>query len=82
MSENELRWEAIKGCDVRAAGTFVYGRMEEGTYHSPICRRRPDERAEVLFFDSAEAAREAGFKPCGECYPDQAGWLVGACRWM
>jgi len=82
MSADEMRWNAIQRCDVRAAGTFVYGRVAEGTYHSPICRRRPRYRAEIMFFDTAEIAREAGWTPCSECHPDQAGWLVAASRWM
>uniref|UniRef100_UPI0034E0CA67 Ada metal-binding domain-containing protein n=1 Tax=Meridianimarinicoccus zhengii TaxID=2056810 RepID=UPI0034E0CA67 len=56
--------------------------MAEGTYHSPICRRPPRDRAEVVFFATAEAAHEAGWTPCSECYPDQASWLVAASRWM
>ena len=75
VSLDECRWNAIQRCDVRAAGTFVYGRVSEGSYHSPICRQRPGDREEVVFFDTAEAASEAGLTPCSQCYPDQAGWL-------
>lgn len=82
MSKDDLRWQAIEVCDERAAGTFVYGRGTDGFYHSPICRTRPPSRAGIQFFDTPETAREHGFKACSECYPDQAGWLVGACRWM
>lgn len=80
--KNDLRWQAVESCDVRAAGRFVYGRKADGLYHSPICRQRPVQREGIAFFDTSDAAREQGFKPCGECYPDQAEWLVGACRWM
>jgi len=82
VSLDECRWNAIQRCDVRAAGTFVYGRVSEGSYHSPICRQRPGDREEVVFFDTAEAASEAGLTPCSQCYPDQAGWLVAASGWM
>lgn len=82
MSNDDLRWKAIEACDVRTAGTFVYSRDADGLYHSPLCRLRPANRAGIQFFDTPEAARENGFTACRECYPDQAGWLVGASRWM
>lgn len=81
MSIDDLRWRAIEVCDVKAAGTFVYGQDSNGTYHSPICRIRP-HRDGIRFFDTPEAAREQGFSACNGCYPDQAGWLAGASRWM
>ncbi|MFA5539594.1 MAG: Ada metal-binding domain-containing protein [Gemmobacter sp.] len=83
MTDTEdLRWQAVENCDVRAAGCFVFGRHATGVYCSPLCRIRPVRRGDVTFFDTPEAAREAGFQSCGECYPDQAGWLAGASRWM
>lgn len=82
MRNNDLRWKAIEVCDVRAAGTFVYACGADSLYHSPICRLRPTDRAGIQFFDTPEKARENGFTACLECYPDQAGWLVGASRWM
>ncbi|WP_111429860.1 Ada metal-binding domain-containing protein [Rhodobacteraceae bacterium DSL-40] len=81
MCDDESRWRAIETCDVKAAGTFVYGRDADRIYHSPICRTRP-ERDGVRFFDTPEAARQQGFTPCKDCYPDQAAWLAGASRWM
>ena len=81
MSIDDQRWRAIEVCDVKAAGSFVYARDSEGVYHSPICRNRP-HRDGIRFFDTSEAARQQGFKACNDCYPDQAGWLAGASRWM
>jgi methylphosphotriester-DNA--protein-cysteine methyltransferase len=82
LSNDELRWHAIEVCDVKAAGTFVYGRDCDGIYHSPVCRHRPAIRDGIRFFDTPQAAQRQGFKACNDCYPDQAGWLVGASRWM
>lgn len=79
---DDLRWQAVAAGDMRAAGRFVYGRAADGTYHSPICRQRPADRDGITFFDTAAAARADGFTPCADCHPDQAGWLVGAGRWM
>lgn len=81
MSIDDERWHAIEACDVKAAGTFVYGSENDGNYHSPICRNRP-HRNEVRFFDTPEKARHEGFRACNDCYPDQAAWLAGASRWM
>lgn len=81
MSIIDERWQAIEAGDVKAAGTFVYGRECDQIYHSPICRHRP-QRDGVRYFDTPEAAQQQGFKACGDCYPDQATWLVAAGRWM
>lgn len=80
--ENDLRWQVVESGDVRAAGCFVYRREADDFYHSPICRLRPVERADIVFLDTPDAAREQGFKPCGECCPEHAEWLAGASRWM
>lgn len=82
MTNDDPRWRAIELCDVCAAGTFVYSRTPDGAYHSPMCRNRPASRDGIRFFDTPEAARQQGLTACHDCHPDQAEWLVGACRWM
>ena len=82
MNNEAARWHAIKTCDVKAAGTFIYGRDSDRIYHSPICRNRPANRDDLKFFDTPGAARKQGFRACDDCYPDQTGWLIGASRWM
>lgn len=81
LTEDE-RWEAITNCEVRSAGRFVYGLKKCSLYHSPICRRRPNSRCEVVFYDEPSVARSQGREQCPECYPDQAEWLAGASRWV
>ncbi|WP_158617385.1 Ada metal-binding domain-containing protein [Falsigemmobacter faecalis] len=82
MSNENSRWLAIETCDGKAAGTFVYGRDSDKIYHSPICRTRPTNCDDLKFFDTPDGARQQGFRVCDDCYPDQAGWLVGASRWV
>lgn len=74
MSINDERWRAIEACDVKAAGTFLYGRDSDQIYRSPICRNQ-SQRDDVRFFDTPEAAWEQGFRTCCDCYPDQVAWL-------
>lgn len=81
MSLDDQRWRAIEFWDVKAVGTFVYGRDSDRIYHSLLCRSRP-HRDGLRFFDTPDAARQDGYKACEACYPDQAEWLVGASRWM
>lgn len=41
----------------------------------------PQNRNDLKFFDTKDAAQQQGGKACEDCSPDQAGWLVGASRW-
>lgn len=81
MDRDDLRWQAIVNCDVRAAGTFVYGRSAGGLY-PPLCRSRSAGQAGIVSFDTPTAAQAQSYRACGECHPDQVGWLVEASCWM
>src|SRR4029077_8872391 len=39
-------------------------------YCRPICPARTPKRENVLFYPSAAAAQEAGFRPCLRCRPE------------
>ena len=58
------RWQAIGN---RQAGPFFYGVVTTGIYCSPTCPSRRPNRENVVFFDLAEEAVAAGFRPCKRC---------------
>jgi AraC family transcriptional regulator of adaptative response/methylated-DNA-[protein]-cysteine methyltransferase len=68
-SNEQARWEALVRRDRRADGAFVYGVVTTGVYCRPACSSRQPNRENVRFFDTAEEAEDAGFRPCKRCNP-------------
>ncbi len=67
----DSRWAAVLARDAQAQ--FIYAVRSTGIYCRPACpsrRARPDN---VVFFETAQAARAAGFRACRRCDPDGAG---------
>lgn len=67
---DDQRWLAVSSRDGRADEAFVYSVSTTGVYSRPSCVSRPARRENVVFFDTAEQARRAGFRPCRRCRPD------------
>jgi AraC family transcriptional regulator of adaptative response/methylated-DNA-[protein]-cysteine methyltransferase len=63
-------WNAVVGHDKGADGLFVYGVRSTGVYCRPSCPSRRPRRDRVAFFETAAAARKAGFRACLRCTPD------------
>jgi len=80
----EQRWQAVRGRDAAADGTFYYAVRTTGVYCRPSCAARPARRENVSFHDTRQAAEHAGFRPCKRCRPDgpsvreQQGALIAA----
>lgn len=51
-------------------GRFFTGVLTTGIYCLPSCKARKPKQENVRFFPSCEAAREAGFRACRKCHPD------------
>ncbi|WP_210200172.1 Ada metal-binding domain-containing protein [Rhizobium sp. TH135] len=66
-----IRWNAILTRDRSMDGRFVYGTLSTGIYCRPSCASRPARPESVVFHETAEAAREGGFRACLRCHPDQ-----------
>ena len=64
------RWEAVIRRDARFDGTFVLAVRSTGIYCRPSCSARKPRRDNVAFYDDAEAAESAGFRPCKRCRPN------------
>jgi AraC family transcriptional regulator of adaptative response/methylated-DNA-[protein]-cysteine methyltransferase len=70
------RWAAVSGRDRMADGSFVYAVRSTGVFCRPSCPSRRPRRDRVAFFDTPEAARDAGFRACKRCRPDTSGAVV------
>jgi AraC family transcriptional regulator of adaptative response/methylated-DNA-[protein]-cysteine methyltransferase len=68
-SAETARWRAVVARDATADGRFVYAVTTTGIYCRPSCPSRQAKQAHTRFFDGAEAAEAAGFRPCLRCHP-------------
>lgn len=64
------RWQAVLNRDAQADGHFVFAVRTTGIFCRPSCRARHALRQNVLFYPDADAALQAGFRPCKRCQPD------------
>src|SRR5512134_377553 len=72
-------YRAISTREPRFDGRFFTGVTTTGIYCRPICPARTPRAENVVFFPTAAAAQEAGFRPCLRCRPETAADL-GAWR--
>jgi AraC family transcriptional regulator of adaptative response / DNA-3-methyladenine glycosylase II len=63
-------YRAISTRDARFDGRLFVGVKSTGIYCRPICPARTPKFQNVLFYPSAAAAQEAGFRPCLRCRPE------------
>lgn len=69
MTEDEM-WAAVRSNDSSYDGVFFYAVKTTGIYCRPSCRSKAPNKENICFFDTAAAAREAGFRPCKRCRSD------------
>ncbi|MFC3337645.1 bifunctional DNA-binding transcriptional regulator/O6-methylguanine-DNA methyltransferase Ada [Paracandidimonas soli] len=67
------RWEAVLARDATADGHFVYAVRTTGVYCRPGSAARCPKRENVEFFDSAEEAEAAGYRPSRRIRDGEAG---------
>jgi len=65
-------YNAYTSRDPRFDGVFYVGVTSTGIYCRPICTAKTPKAANCRFFDSAEAAEKANFRPCLRCRPELA----------
>jgi AraC family transcriptional regulator, regulatory protein of adaptative response / methylated-DNA-[protein]-cysteine methyltransferase len=63
---------AIEQRDEAFDGRFVYGVKSTGIYCRPSCGSRKPKRENLELFNLPELARQAGYRACKRCYPDEA----------
>ncbi len=71
-ASDEARWAAVQSRDRAADGVFYYSVRTTGVYCRPICPARTPKAENCIFYPSAAAAQEAGFRPCLRCRPESS----------
>jgi len=70
--EEQAMWQAVQDRDSALDGKFVYAVRSTGVYCRPSCPSRRPGREQVAFYLSPDEARQAGFRACKRCSPDDA----------
>ena len=63
-------YQAVANRDVSRDGEFYYGVVTTGVYCRPSCAARLANRENMRFFSDPAEARQAGFRACKRCRPD------------
>ncbi len=69
---DDARYLAFVARDARYDGQFFVAVKTTGIFCRPVCTVRKPLRRNVVFYPSAAAAFEAGFRPCLRCRPELA----------
>ncbi|HSQ99364.1 MAG TPA: methylated-DNA--[protein]-cysteine S-methyltransferase [Sphingomicrobium sp.] len=69
----DTAWAAFMRRDRSWDGRIVWAVKTTGIYCKPSCPARRPKREHVLIYSSTTEAREAGFRPCLRCKPDEVG---------
>ena len=72
MIDKNAAYNALAARDPRFDGVFYVGVTSTGIYCRPICPVKTPMQKNCLFFESAEAAEKAKFRPCLRCRPELA----------
>ncbi len=64
--------QARQAKDARFDGKFFIAVKTTGIYCRPVCPVKPPKSRNIVFFDTAAAAAEAGFRPCLRCRPESS----------
>jgi AraC family transcriptional regulator, regulatory protein of adaptative response / DNA-3-methyladenine glycosylase II len=70
--EQRRFYDALAAHDARFDGIFFVGVTSTRIYCRPICRVKTPKAANCRFFDTAQLAEQAGFRPCLRCRPELA----------
>ncbi len=70
--DHDACYRAVASRDARFDGRIFTGVKTTGIYCRPICPARTPKSQNMVFFTSAAAAQEAGFRPCLRCRPETA----------
>jgi AraC family transcriptional regulator of adaptative response / DNA-3-methyladenine glycosylase II len=65
-------YRALTAHDVRFDGIFFVGVTSTGIYCRPICPAKTPKEINCRFFNSAQEAEQAHFRPCLRCRPELA----------
>lgn len=69
--DEELAWTAFETRDRRYDGRVIVAVVTTGIYCKPSCPARRPRRENIRFYPDPAAARDAGFRACLRCKPDE-----------
>jgi AraC family transcriptional regulator of adaptative response / DNA-3-methyladenine glycosylase II len=70
--DHDACYRALSQRDARFDGRFFTAVRTTGIYCRPVCPARTPLSKNVIFYPTAAAAQEAGFRPCLRCRPETA----------
>jgi AraC family transcriptional regulator of adaptative response / DNA-3-methyladenine glycosylase II len=70
--DHDACYRAISLRDPRFDGRIFVGVKTTGVYCRPVCPARTPRSQNIIFYPTAAAAQEAGFRPCLRCRPETA----------
>jgi len=89
LADADALWRRVMARDTSADGRFVFAVTTTGIFCRPSCPSRRAKRENMVFFPLAEAARQAGYRPCKRCRPEAVAPADGplaaihrACQWL
>ncbi|SFC71233.1 AraC family transcriptional regulator, regulatory protein of adaptative response / methylphosphotriester-DNA alkyltransferase methyltransferase [Bacillus sp. 491mf] len=66
---SDKQWQAIVNNDASYDGQFFYAVKTTGIFCRPSCKSRIPKRENIGFFENADQALAAHFRPCKRCKP-------------
>lgn len=72
LPDKDVCYRALQSRDARFDGLIYVGVKSTGIYCRPICPARTAKFSNCIFYGSAAAAQDAGFRPCLRCRPETA----------
>lgn len=68
---SDEQWQAIANNDTSYDGQFFYAVKTTGIFCRPSCRSKVPNRENIGFFENADQALAAHFRPCKRCKPTE-----------
>jgi AraC family transcriptional regulator of adaptative response / DNA-3-methyladenine glycosylase II len=72
LQESKTLYKALRSRDHRFDGLFFVGVKSTGIYCRPVCTVKPPKEINCTFYDTAQEAEQAGYRPCLRCRPELA----------
>ena len=70
--DDKQKWAAVLNNNQAFDGRFFYAVATTGVFCRPSCASKVPLEQNVSFFDTAQEAIQAGYRPCKRCRPDLA----------
>ena len=72
LREPKTLYKALLSRDHRFDGLFFVGVKSTGIYCRPVCTVKPPKEINCTFYNTAQEAELAGYRPCLRCRPELA----------